>query len=661
MNCPRCGAPLKEGNKFCTSCGLLIPLNTEAVDAAAVTEPARPAEEPQPIPFVAEGPEEAPVSDVPAEENEAAEEQPVFVNEAANEAEPQNVPESAPYAVPGEPIPAGQEPVSQLGPVPGQPFEPQPYQPQAVPFQGQPYQPQPYQVPPVPPQASAAQPSQGKKKFPVGALIGIIAGALAVIVLIVLLATGVFVKEPEPITINLNDYVITEFEGYSYAGSLKSCGLDKERLLADYGDSIKYTKAARKELGSMTRKMTAAEFFDVNVLNNLYLHDNDYSFTLKNGDTVKLEWTDYGLSQLKWTNVTLEYGTAEVKVSGLTDTEQFDPFESLSVTFSGENGKGSAKIEEPSETIYDYMYFDYPYTDTLSNGDSFTVTLDMSDSSIAYLAENFRKVPSQMSKTYTVEGLIVAEKFDPFESIHIEYTGFNGYGKAEVVLNDDADPAAGELDFSASPSFFLKNGDEITVDFYWSDYRRDEMVLQYGLEPSVLSKTFTVEGLDHYVEALSEIPQETLDAIDKTNREKMLELLEELNTNEKFTQSPNLTFEAELVETRLYKRTDTDGNRLYFIYQITVKGNGNYSKSYYTTFYYNSVSTHEGTVEPDSKDCNTDSSYMPSQSTREQFTMTYETGGYRYTFTMYGSETMEEQEKVISDALGDKYELVPKE
>jgi len=674
------------------------------VEAAPVVETAPvapPAEDPQPIPFMEEKPtafpaEEAqpvsvrpepaaPVTENPAPivdapkpvtENPAPivdAPKPVTENPAPVEDAPKYVTEKpAPEVI--APQPTAVPPVPPMGYAPQQPVPPQntPYAQQpgtAVPPQNGPYArqpgapvpPYPGQQPPygpngpvpggfVPPMPPQKPPKKGLSK---GALIGIIAGAVALIALVLVLVLVVFApKEPEPITINLNDYVTVTFEGYNYAGTVKDVNFDQDRLLADYGEAIQYTVAARKELRDTVRKIDAATFLEGNVLYKLYPSPKDYNFDLKNGDLLPIEWHDEGTEKPRWTNVTLEYSNFDVTVEGLMETALFDPFESLTVTFSGESGKGAVHVETPDDPSWFYMEVEYPREENLSNGDTVTVTVTQEDWERRSMAESDHKIPdpAKTSKTYTVEGLIVAEAFDPFENVHLVYDGFNGYGTAEVALNDDADPAVEDLSFNISPRFFLTNGDEITVDFYWNDYRRDEMVKTYGKEPSVLSKTYTVEGLDHYVMSPSEIPEEALQAASQIVIDSFTEDFENLNVQ---LDEPRLNMTVQLRETRLYTRESGDGNRLYLIYDVTLTGANGFSKQYLWTAYFANVMTKGGKVEA-TEDCNLAHRYTLSDSTIE---VEYNNGPKTYTLSLYGCETLDDVYALVTNAHGEGYIL----
>ncbi len=403
MICPKCGSPLADGQKFCSNCGSPIPqisFTQEPVQENAPSEPAvpsyEPVQEPAPQP-------EAPVQEPIQQEAPAA---PAYQPQQPPQA--QNIPYRA--QPPQAPAYPNQQPQGQPAPYVTQ----APQQPYGAP-QGQPYgapQGQPYGAPQGQPYGAPYSAQKPKKKSKAGLVIGIIGGVVALAAIIVVLLLLFREKEPEIISVNLNDYVSVKFEGYDTIGNITEQKFDEDALLKDKGESIKWNLKAKKEIKSMTKLYTADEYFKEYVLGCLYGSVDGYYYDeLSNGDTITWKWSDYGAEDfLQYLNVDLQYDELKIKVTGLDEPGTFDPFEGVTLDVSGRSGDAYASLDYPSDSVY--YYLDYTMScnkdDTngyLRNGDVITVTAELPDWARSTVIKEYGKVPSPTTKEYTVEGL----------------------------------------------------------------------------------------------------------------------------------------------------------------------------------------------------------------------------------------------------------------
>ena len=130
--------------------------------------------------------------------------------------------------------------------------------------------------------------------------------------------------------------------------------------------------------------------------------DIENSKDLHNGDEVKYKWNvDKDIE--RFFDVKLKYKDGSYTVSDLEEIGSTDVFENLTVTFSGISGDGTAELKYKGEGFSSYD-FSIDKRAGLSNGDVVTVTID--DSSAESYARSTGKMPSPMSKEYTVEGLV---------------------------------------------------------------------------------------------------------------------------------------------------------------------------------------------------------------------------------------------------------------
>ena len=139
-------------------------------------------------------------------------------------------------------------------------------------------------------------------------------------------------------------------------------------------------------------------------MSDLYFNADNTS-NLKNGDVVKITMSSY-YDDLK--RYALEKGKLitetekEYTVEGLTELIDYDPFDDVTVTFSGMSGDGS--VERQYSGKLNLSINAEPYSG-LSNGDKVTVTVSSYYDDIQQMAapEGYRVTAT--TKEYTVEGL----------------------------------------------------------------------------------------------------------------------------------------------------------------------------------------------------------------------------------------------------------------
>lgn len=345
MFCTNCGAQIEDGSKFCSNCGTPIA-------APVVPEPIQEPEEPV---------VEAAAVDVQEQFEQPAEPQ-EQIDQPAEAAEPQIAQADAEAAA--EP----QEQIVQ----PAEPAEPQ--------------------TPPA-------------KKKSKGLLIGIIAGAVALVAIILVLLFAVF-KIGKP-TIDFTKYVKVEYSGYNGGGQARA-SMDRERFLNDYAGKIKYAPKYRSL--ESEEYPAAEELIDFFVFCST---DSDKT-DLKNGDEVicslYVDPTTTELFNINLKNkkaVTSGAGLAvPVTVEGLEEAELFDPFEGIKISYTGTEPYGDLEIDWsgcPEPTRYNEYLFEVDKTHNLKNGDQVTITLD--ESAIDYFFSQYKMAPSPTTYTFTVEGI----------------------------------------------------------------------------------------------------------------------------------------------------------------------------------------------------------------------------------------------------------------
>ena len=242
--------------------------------------------------------------------------------------------------------------------------------------------------------------SKQHKKLPVYCYI------IAAVVVAAVIAVLVFLHIKNH-TINANDYITVEFNGYNTMGTAE-VSLDEEFWVELYEKSDFKDK----------KKLEKKDFFDDEEDIAFYMegklydkikYDVDPETKLSNKDEVEVSWkvkTDY---LKKNYGVTVKAEDKKFKVEGLKKVKEFNPFDDVKVTFSGLDGDGQASVEVTAkDELYDYFSFSISDNYGLSTGDKVTVTFAQSYSESdlkAKCAEQFGKVPTTFEKEYTVKGL----------------------------------------------------------------------------------------------------------------------------------------------------------------------------------------------------------------------------------------------------------------
>lgn len=144
----------------------------------------------------------------------------------------------------------------------------------------------------------------------------------------------------------------------------------------------------------------------------------------------------------------------------------------------------------------------------LRNGDMVTYTWECNDD---YALETYGYKLKYKDVEYTVEDLTEAGTFDPFDGIDVVYEGVSPDGTASISGNPIA-TAAQDLGYELDINSGLMNGDTVTVttSIYGYDDPIEYCISNYGMIPSPLEKTFTVEGLESYIGSVDNVSDESL-------------------------------------------------------------------------------------------------------------------------------------------------------
>ena len=191
----------------------------------------------------------------------------------------------------------------------------------------------------------------------------------------------------QKVRINLKDYALMEFKGNDTIGQPSNYGLDSVKMIQDNAEAFG---------GSSPAIISDVEsYFDISIDKQL----------LSNGDVIHLLVGDrYNELNDKY-NVDINADGLEFTVSGLTELQEIDPFDSAEVTFTDPEDGGQSRICS-CFIAGGYSWVDYNIDKEIANvGDTVTVTfsskLEGRTVEQAFAEDGFK--PTKTEKEYIVE------------------------------------------------------------------------------------------------------------------------------------------------------------------------------------------------------------------------------------------------------------------
>ena len=192
----------------------------------------------------------------------------------------------------------------------------------------------------------------------------------------------------------------------------------------------------------------------------------------------------------------------------LYNKSRFDEKSTVKKSFSSHYGPADYMEEAVGKKIS----YDVDPEKKLSNGDEVTVSWKIKADSIE---KKYGVKVEYEDASYTVEKLEELKEFDPFDGIEVSYTGIDGEGKVSIKVVKDED-VYNDFSYSASQSYYLSEGDIITITFapsYSEDKLVDMCAEKYGMIPTAVTKEYKVEGLGHLLKDSTEITEESMGSV----------------------------------------------------------------------------------------------------------------------------------------------------
>lgn len=207
----------------------------------------------------------------------------------------------------------------------------------------------------------------------------------------------------------------------------------------------------------------------------------------------------------KYLKVTFEGYDTVGKAVVTFDNEQFE--KDYEKKLSASSGKKASGI-----FLYNCVNGSIDRNSGLSNGDVVTYSWECNDE---YALETYGCKLKYKDVECKVEGLEEAEVFDPFEGIAVVFSGISPSGSANIEGEPTA-RAAQDLRYELDNYNGLSNGDKVTVTVStYYDNPVEYCIENYGMLPTPLTKEYKVEGLDRYIQAISDISTDALSDMQK--------------------------------------------------------------------------------------------------------------------------------------------------
>ena len=249
----------------------------------------------------------------------------------------------------------------------------------------------------------------------------------------------------------------------------------------------------------------------------------DKSKDLSNGETIhvnaKPSWwdADTEMYYLRRQGILFTVFEKDYTVEELEEPTKVDPFDYLELNFSGVSGYAAVSWswKENAPAVLYELEVSFSRKDGLSNGDEMTATVSRSwTSDLEYFClSSYGAILNETEHVYILSGIEEARELDVFDYITVSFEGISGSGKASYAVNKENEYAdlLDSLSYSLSERNNLSLGSEIrlTVSRSWDDVE-EYCMKKFGIRLKATEKSYTVDGLSHYLSDIADLSEETL-------------------------------------------------------------------------------------------------------------------------------------------------------
>ncbi len=296
-------------------------------------------------------------------------------------------------------------------------------------------------------QTTGAAPATEKK--PLNKNLIIIIAAAVVVIAIVLVALSMHKN-----TIDLQDYTTVEFSGYEGYGTAY-VDFDYDKFIEDVADeaNIKTDLDDVSDLSELSDLLSDTKYTSLMEMYYALSYEADVTSGLKNGDTVTVTFS-FDNDAAGELGLKFKGDDMEVEVSGLSEIKEVNPFDDITVEFSGTSPDASATVVNNSsdEVIANYIYFSLDKYYDIAKGDTVTVTVDSYDEE--YFVEQYGYKLTETSKEFVCEDVdyYITDTADIDEDVLDQMKG-----QTEDVIEA----------YFANESDYLKSSDLTYVGYYF--------------------------------------------------------------------------------------------------------------------------------------------------------------------------------------------------
>lgn len=222
----------------------------------------------------------------------------------------------------------------------------------------------------------------------------------------------------------------------------------------------------------------------------------------------------------------------------------------------------------------------------LSNGDTVTLTFECDNEA----AKEYGIVFKGKDQKYTVEGLADINIIDAFSNLTVSFSGTAPNGGVELEYTG-SESVIDRWSFSCDKSYGLRNGDTVKITLNINeDYLHNN-----GYAVKETSRTYTVSGLDEFVESYSSLTEEFLDYTKSEAQDIILAYVAQ--RYDAVCSLGQLEYAGYIFEAPKPDSSSWNNNELYVIYKGMVahaESKFHNTMVYFPVRFYNILSTEDG-------------------------------------------------------------------
>ena len=298
-------------------------------------------------------------------------------------------------------------------------------------------------------------------------------------------------------TINLNDYITIKVDGYDTIGTAYF-SFDSEKLIEDNKEAFGLDEESGFALLDVIDKVESNLDGELDKTNNL-----------SNGDKVTFKWDESGKETLEEKyKIRLKYSDKTMDVEGLEEAKEFNPFDHISVSFSGIAPSGEANITVEDSMPVSNLEVEADKKNGLCVGDKIKITIgdNAEDAKDYCFARGY--IPTETEMEVTVNGLssyvqkldeIPTDAFDKMNQhaqdsfkAHVaeKWSDAEGLKHIELIGNYLLTPKDASVYAETNNTLYFvykitakdlrKNDKKAEFDYYYYSYYNDIILLEDG-------------------------------------------------------------------------------------------------------------------------------------------------------------------------------------